>query len=513
MIIAAAALRIWGIGYGLPNTVARPDEEAVFSVALRFFGRNLNPAFFDWPSLYMYAVAAAFVVYFNIGRMVGWFGREASFISSASTHPAPLFLIARVMSAAAGIATVAVTYRVGIHLFDRTTALVAALFLAVAALHVRESHFALTDVSATCLLMASFLYIVKYWRFGLRRDALIAALLDGLAASTKYNAGIVTLPLLFAIASRDRSDGSPGRARLMAICALVAAAAFAVGTPYALLDASNFAAALREIGGHLRRGHMALAGYAWQIHLTSSLRYGLGLPMLVAGVGGMGLLLFRSRREATLFLLCPVTYFALIGAGQSAFARYILPTIPFLCLAGALLVTELARIISRWSGRPAAAPMLAAIIAALTAAPSLWSAVETNRLLARDDNRVTAASWLRERFPQGASLYQTGSVYGHLQMREGIVPDPRYPEVPIGGPPAPDVIVVLRCPLDYCEVPAAMDSILAAYVPLGFFVASRLNDPSLVYDRDDAFYVPLSGFRAVTRPGPNVEIYSRSDLH
>ena len=513
MLIAAAALRLWGIGYGLPNTLAHPDEGAVFSVALRFFTRNLNPAFFDWPSLFMYAVAAGFVLYFNIGRLVGWFGREASFIAAGTTHSTPLFLIARALSAAAGISTVAVTYRVGVHLFDRTTALVAASFLAVAALHVRESHFGLTDVSATCLLMASFLYIVKYWRSGARRDALLAALLDGLAASTKYNAGIVTLPLLWAIGSRERLDGWTGRVRLTAICALVAACAFVVGTPYAVLDASHFVAALGEVGGHLRRGHMALAGSAWQIHLTSSLRYGLGLPMLVAGLGGMGLMLFRRTREGTLFLLCPVAYFALIGAGQSAFARYILPTIPFLCLGGALLVSELAGTISRWSGRPAMAPALVATLAALTAAPSLWSAVQTNRLLARDDNRAIAAAWLRERFPQGASLYQTGSVYGHLQMQpEGVVPDPRYPEVPIGVTPAADVIVVLRCALDYCDVPASMDRILAAYVPLTFFVAARLDDPSLVYDRDDAFYIPLSGFRAVTRPGPNVEIYSRSDL-
>jgi hypothetical protein len=512
VVIVAALLRVWGLDYGLPNTIARPDEEAVFSVALRFFGRDLNPAFFDWPSLFMYAVAAAFVVYFNIGRLVGWFGREASFIAAATTHPAPLFLIARALSAAAGVATVAVTFRVGVHLFDRTTGLVAALFLGVAALHVRESHFALTDVSATCLLMASFLHIVRYWRSGFRRDALLAALLAGLAASTKYNAGIVTLPLFWAIASRDPSDGWTDRARLMALCALVAVSAFAAGTPYALLDASQFAAALGEVAGHLRRGHMALAGSAWQIHLTSSLRYGLGLPMLVAGLGGMGLLLFRSAREGMLFLLCPVAYFVLIGAGQSAFARYILPTIPFLCLGGAVLVTELAQTVSRRLRRPAAAPTLAAIIAALIAAPSLWSAVETNRLLARDDNRVTAAAWLRERFPHGASIYQTGSVYGHVQMQEGVVPDRRFPEVPIDATANPDVIVVLRCALDYCDVPEAINSRLAAYVPLTFFIAARLNDPSLVYDRDDAFYIPLSGFRAVTRPGPNVEIYGRSDL-
>jgi len=510
VVIAAAALRVWGIGYGLPHTRARPDEEAVLSVALGFFARNLNPAFFDWPSLFMYAVAAAFVVYFNIGRMVGWFGREASFLAAGTTHPVPLLLIARGLSAAAGTATVAVTYRIGATLFDRTTALVGAVFLAVAALHVRESHFGLTDVAATFLLMTSFLYIVRYWRSGARRDALLAAVFCGLAASTKYNVGIVALALFWAIASRERTASRVSRGRLIAICAIASAAAFAAGTPYALLDASHFVAALSEVGGHLRRGHMALAGYAWHTHLASSLRYGIGVPMLVAGLGGMGMLVLRRPRDGVLFLLCPVSYFAVIGAGQSAFARYILPTIPFLCMSGAFLVTEIAHGIGRLSGKRAAAPALVAIIAALVAAPSFWSAIETDRLLERADNRLIAAAWLRDHFPAGASLFQTGSVFGHLQMqKEGLVPDPRYPEVPIAATPPPDVIVLIRCSLGYCDVPADVSRALNAYLPLTVFVAAPVNDPALVYDQDDAFFVPLSGFRAVTRPGPNVEIYGR----
>jgi hypothetical protein len=154
--------------------------------------------------------------------------------------------------------------------------------------------------------------------------------------------------------------------------------------------------------------------------------------------------------------------------------------------------------------------VLAIIIAALVAAPSLWSAIETDRLLQRVDNRLLAAAWLRENFQDGASLFQTGSSYGHLQMqKEGFVPDLRYSEVPIDATPAPDIIVVLRCPLGYCDVPAGLNRALSGYVPLIAFVAARLDDPELVYDRDDAFFVPLAGFRAVTRPGPNVEIYGR----
>jgi hypothetical protein len=43
-------------------------------------------------------------------------------------------------------------------------------------------------------------------------------------------------------------------------------------------------------------------------------------------------------------------------------------------------------------------------------------------------------------------------------------------------------------------------------------MAADVDDPALVYDREDAIYVPLAGFRAVTRPGPNVEIYAREGL-
>src|SRR5215471_6727262 len=118
----AVALRLWGIDFGLPHTLTRPDEDAVASIALRFFRRSLNPGFFDWPSLFMYVVALGYAVYFNVGRFLGWFPYEATFVTSAAAMPAPLFLIARGISAAAGILTVYVVYRICVRLFDRTTA-------------------------------------------------------------------------------------------------------------------------------------------------------------------------------------------------------------------------------------------------------------------------------------------------------------------------------------------------------------------------------------------------------
>ena len=527
VLAASVALRLWGIDFGLPHTFARPDEDAVVAIGRGFVGVTLKPAFFDWPSMFMYAVAVAYALYFNIGRFLGSFPRDATFIAATAVNQALLFLIPRVLSATAGVLTVDAVYRIGARLFDRTTALLGAAFLAVAALHVRDSHFGVTDVTATWLLTISFLFTVKYARGGRDRDVLLSSLFAGLAASTKYNAVIVMLPGAWAIASHTAggSQAAGGkRVRLLCLYVLVAAAAFLLGTPYAALDPKPFLMSLRNVISDLRAGRTAFAGYAWRVHLASSLRYGLGVPMLAAGIGGFALYCWRDRRAGVLFAMTPVAYFAIIGAGQTAFARYIIPTLPFLCIGAAYFTVEAAQAIGRSSRHPHATVALTGLLAALVAAPSAWSAIQSDRLLGRIDNRLLAAQWLHDQFRVGATIYQSGSVYGLVQMQTS---DPeggdRYPQVTFdensarfydakgAATPPPELIVVTECPLAYCSVPATLPPVLARYVLLQTLTAVDPTYSGLVYDRDDAFFVPLAGFGAVTRPGPNLMIYRRRD--
>ena len=65
--------------------------------------------------------------------------------------PYSLTLIPRGFVAVAGTATILVLARLARDAAGRATALVAALFLAVAILHVRDSHFATVDVLTTLL--------------------------------------------------------------------------------------------------------------------------------------------------------------------------------------------------------------------------------------------------------------------------------------------------------------------------------------------------------------------------
>jgi 4-amino-4-deoxy-L-arabinose transferase-like glycosyltransferase len=78
--------------------------------------------------------------------------------------------IARYLSAAAGIASVLMIFHIGVRLFGRTTALAAAVLLSLAFLHVRDSHFGVTDVPMTFMVLVAFFFIVRLSESGAKRD-------------------------------------------------------------------------------------------------------------------------------------------------------------------------------------------------------------------------------------------------------------------------------------------------------------------------------------------------------
>jgi 4-amino-4-deoxy-L-arabinose transferase-like glycosyltransferase len=514
ILLLAAAVRIWGVGFGLPHLYARPDEDALLSIAFRFFSRSLNPHWFRYPTLQMYVLCALLILYLNAGRLFGFFTSEWRFTLYAQADPSTFLLISRSIAVAAGTATVGVVYGIGRRLFGSTThGLIGAFFLALALLHVRDSHFGVTDVPATFLLSLSFLYLVRTWDRFDRRSFLLGAVFAGLAASTKYNAALITIPALVLVLVRRDEQALLQRARDLALYAAVFVVAFLFGTPFAALDFPKFLEDVLAESEHLRTGHgLLLAG--WREHLAVSLRHGLGLPLLVTGVAGLATLCAVDRRKAIFVASFPLAYFALIGSGQTSFVRYAVPLIPFLCLTAGWLVTTVAEAIG---GRRA--DLIAWILAVLVIAPSATGVVRMDLLLARADSRVIAAGWLERNAPQGGTLHQAGRIYTHLQVSAAV--RQRFEEWDFDAERGrctragqlvaglPRFIVVPSSPLAlYTAIsPALADLVATRYTRIH---TERADDPATrprVYDEQDAFFLPLSGFSGIDRPGPNIEIY------
>src|SRR5918995_6129594 len=182
LIVGALGLRLWGIDHGLPY-VFNADENAHFVArAIGMFGHSLNPEYFINPPAFTYLLHGAF--------WVRWGGRDAVGTAFAA-DPGTAFTIARVLAGLLGAAAAGLLAWAGARLFDRRTGLVAGALLAVAFLPVHYGHLALNDVPALAPLCLSLVGAAGVYRSGRMRDYALAGAALGVAAATKYTAGIV----------------------------------------------------------------------------------------------------------------------------------------------------------------------------------------------------------------------------------------------------------------------------------------------------------------------------------
>ena len=153
VLLAGAALRLYPLDFGLPYLHARPDEEVATGIAVGMLKNgDPNPHFFHWPSLTFYLFAAVF-----------WCNKAAVGLVFPDVvySSADYFQLGRAIVAALGVSTMVLVYRIGQRVQSDQTGVIATALFAVALLHVRESHFAMTDVIATMFATASLAQILR----------------------------------------------------------------------------------------------------------------------------------------------------------------------------------------------------------------------------------------------------------------------------------------------------------------------------------------------------------------
>jgi Dolichyl-phosphate-mannose-protein mannosyltransferase len=486
IVVLGAALRFHAIDFGLTYPRARPDEGMAIGHAVEILAGDPNPHFFNWPSLALYVFAGAFA----IAKAAG-----------ATLSGAQPVVIARSVVALAGAATVLATASVGRSLEGRTTALAAASFLAVAPLHVRDSHFAMTDVLMTLLTTVSVALMMRAIRT--RRGGVFAAAgaAGGLATSTKYSAGVIV-----AIAAAAPAIASA------AVFVAAWAAGFLAGTPFALFDFPTFSADVSYERAHLSGGHTVLLGRGWLYHLQTTLPHGLGPALFAAAACGIPIVALKYRTRALAPAIFAAAFYVSMGAGRTVFFRYAIPLLPIACVFAAAAVRAAAEWLHARLRLPE--PAMAAVLVIAIAAPSLHQSVQLDRMLARQDSRAMAAAWLSEQLRPEHTLHDAGGDYARLYFTGVPFHEWRYDPVArsFGDPGAtPDWIVLYESPLtEYTAVPESLRDLVRERYGLMQRVDGVPRDAGGgIYDRQDAFFLPIAGFKGVARPGPTVLIYRR----
>lgn len=415
---AALVLRSIGLQYGLP-AVYNPDEVAIMSRALSFAKGTLNPHNFLYPTFYFYVLFAWVGIYLAFVWVTGRVDSIASLQRLYFLDPTGIYTAGRALGVAAGTATVALLYRLAARLTDQRTALAAAIFLAVAPLHVRDSHYVKHDVPATLAIVVAYLAIVRVWPCARhdgpnRRDTMLAGAACGMAFSTHYYCVFLAIPLAIAIVSGWRSRGVSASLRELTIGAIASAFVFFLLSPFLLVEPAT---AIRDVIANreivIDRAVTSGAFAPARRYLEMLSADAAGLPIALLGIAGVIGMLANAPSRAALLLAFPLPFLLFISNTAPA-SRYLNPVLPFLAIFAAWTVTALA---ARF--RASAAVFWILVLAA--AAPGLRTSIATDLFMRRDDTRTLAQRYIESYLPQGTTILTQPYSAALQPSREGLV--------------------------------------------------------------------------------------------
>ena len=367
ILLCALGLRLYGIAWDSGNLI-HPDEHAVLGAAWRIHLPHwppslrqlldpeqspLNPHFFSYGNLPFYLIKA-------VGSILSKFNESLAGFD--------LRLVGRGLSAIFDTGTVLLIYLLGRRLYNRRTGLLAAAFYAFTVLSIQQAHFCTVDSMLTFLVALTVLFSAKVISRPAQTSlwaAVPIGLCLGLAIATKLTSIILlgVVGTVYALRCFESQDSgitrSSFRPRLiksslvgLAIVFLVALITIIVTEPYIFIDWGKFVADTKFVRDAVvtrasdlawTRQFIDTTPYLYQIRHLSV--WGMGLPLALAAWGGLlftiGMAMKHRGKSDLLLLSWILPFFLITGGMEVKFIRYVLPLVPFLCLVGARLFSEL----------------------------------------------------------------------------------------------------------------------------------------------------------------------------
>lgn len=384
-------LNLWGNWFGLPGSW-HPDELVSSAVGMAR-DSTLIPPIYLYGSLHYYLVLAVIIPTYLISDLLS---------VSVDGQKTLVYLAARTLAALFGAGCVALTYCLARALFDRTTALLSAMFVTSAVGMVVAAHFATVDIPMVFWMLASYWMAARVLAGGSARDYLLAGAFSGLAAATKYVGGISLLTLVVA----HLLSGRRGQGKFLLLGIGAAAVAFALVNP------ALFFASCQYLEGFIKDNAFNTTvgtdkDTVVLMSVLSRLFDSLGIFYSVLAASGLFYVVViaiynRERRSIGFILLTLLFFWLLISNVHYVSTRHVLPMVPPLMIVAAKMVADLIRSSEgRRLGRACAY--------GLTGAALLYSALFTlaAEMKFTHDGRNLASAWLLQHVPPGTTIETT----------------------------------------------------------------------------------------------------------
>ena len=408
--LAALLVRVWGVNYDLPY-IYHPDEPHYIIISQNIFKTgDLNPHFFNYPSLFFYINALAYIPYYLLGKLIGVFHTPNDILPPISlalgvtqAQMPTTVLLGRVITICFGVGTVGLVYFVGKQITGKTAVgVLASLMVAISPTNVWHSRLITPDTFVTFFSVASFLASILVYQQGKTWQYVVAGICVGLTVSSKYNGGLILLPLFLAHFFHYGKVAFKQSKLYLAL--LLCGVGFLATTPYAILDSAKFLTDLRFEARHYSTGHAGMEGntlrwyleYMWQ---TSGVIYILAVLEILRGI-------YLRSKEIILLSIFPIVYFAFISSFVVRNDRTFLPLTPFLFVLAASFLAYLISWASELQSK-ALCKLFISVIACLSFAslilPISKTLTDTIRVTTVN-SRETARIWVNNNLPAGAKI-------------------------------------------------------------------------------------------------------------
>lgn len=348
---------------------------------------NLNHTYHEYPGLFLYLLAGAFILAFMVGISLR-LGVEFA------AMPDLLFYTAgRAMVALSSVVTVTLTMALGRLYGGFSTGLLAAALVCLSPLEIDTSQLIRPDVTLEMFAVLSLILMVRALDTGTLSAVGLAGFSVGLATAVKYT-GFLGLPALLFTAVA--AAGSVERRVQRLVLALAATgAAYLVASPYSALDLPGFLKGLADQGSYntdprLRPDDNMPLFY-------SGILVSRGLGPFAMGFALLGLIrtLRSPRTRDWILIIYAAFYLKFFFAAPAQFDRFMLPCIPVLAVWAAQGVEAV------WTWRPEPGRRRRALVVATVVALLLPSAVRSGMYLRtrlepspRDAARAFLDSWV-----------------------------------------------------------------------------------------------------------------------
>jgi len=423
IFILALGLRLWGINFGLPYEY-HIDEVQYVRQAAKMGSIGLEPTWWNNPPLFKYLLFAEYSGLYVIGRLTGLFASTSEFRDKLYLDPSWLYLLGRGTSALFGAITVLLVFWIGKITYSARSGLIAAFFLAVAFLTVREAHYAVNDSALTFWVTLCGLAAIQVYRTGKFRWYAICAIALGFGFATKYSAAIAGI---FLIGGHLLAPGNPwqkpGVTKLFGAFGLTIASAILASPYFIIRPGTVIADVFRSLflGGKNGFDGWLIDPSGGYVFYLKTLGWGLGVGLALLALIGLVAALIRHQPVDLLLAAFPIVWFLVLGSQKMYFARFILPVIPSLLILGAVWLDRAA---SRMIKKPVYQSLALVLFSVLLSAATLFSSIRSDYLLTQIDTRTLAKQWIEANIPEDARIALDWEYHSvPLSTQEKLYPD------------------------------------------------------------------------------------------